>query len=237
MTKAKIYQTGTINSLIQAVYDGDTSIGELKEHGNFGLGTFDLVDGELIVCDNNYYRADANGKLTIADDEIKSPFAVVSNFKAEQSFVAEKQNFEELEQFIAEKFISKNLIYAIKVQAEFKSISLRSENCQARQYHKLYETMPKLQHTFTEDNLIGTLVGVWFPHYLQQVNVPGFHFHFVDEARKIGGHVFNFELIRGLVEIQVLKSLQVDLIENDEFYQADLDSSSADAIKQVEQQR
>ena len=41
MIKAKIHQTGTINSLIQAVYDCDTSIGERKSAKN--IGTLSLL--------------------------------------------------------------------------------------------------------------------------------------------------------------------------------------------------
>ena len=94
--------------------------------------------------------------------------------------------------------------------------------------------MSQLQHVFSKNDLSGTLVGVWFPTYLQQINAPGFHFHFVDEARQIGGHVFNFEIDSGTVEIQTVTSLQVDLIENDLFNKADLSVSDENETAAVE---
>jgi acetolactate decarboxylase len=80
------------------------------------------------------------------------------------------------------------------------------------------------------------MVGVWFPTYLQQINVPGFHFHFIDEARQIGGHVFNFKIVSAMVEIQTMHSLQLDLIENDLFYKADLNNQDESGVATVEQQ-
>ena len=44
------------------------------------------------------------------------------------------------------------------------------------------------------ENIEGTLVGIWYPDYLSQTNVPGFHFRFVDDNRTLGGHVFTFAL-------------------------------------------
>lgn len=234
--KQKIYQTGTINSLINAVYDGDTTIREIKEHGDFGLGTFDMVDGEMIVCDNIYYRADEKGSISIVADDLTAPFAVVSKFIPNLEIGLNNKNFADTEKLLADLFPSKNMIYTIKIEGHFEKILLRSEACQPRTYQKMNETMPELQRTYTQENIDGILVGVWFPKYLEQLNVPGFHFHFIDKDKTIGGHVFNFTLHKGRAYIQELKSLQVDLIDNDEFASADL-TSGGDSIDQLEKQR
>lgn len=233
--KHHIYQTGTINSLINAVYDGDMSIGELKEHGDFGLGTFDMVDGELIACDNVYYRADEDGNLSVVSEDVVTPFAVVSRFHSEKTLEVSDMNCKTLEAWLEKQFESDNMIYAIRVDASFRDIHLRSEHCQPNTLRKLTETLPALQHTFEHEKIAGTLVGVWFPKYLEQLNVPGFHFHFLDTNRKVGGHVFDFNLEKGTVHVQVIKSLQFDLIDNAEFARANLLADS-DAIDQVEHQ-
>ena len=67
--------------------------------------------------------------------------------------------------------------------------------------------------------------------------MPGFHFHFIDDQRQWGGHVFDFYLNSGVAEIQVLKSLHLDMIDNEAFYQADLATEAAAAITQLEQSR
>jgi acetolactate decarboxylase len=231
--KHQIYQTGTINSLLNAVYDGDMSIGELREHGDFGLGTFDMVDGEMIVCDNVYYRADEDGNLSVVPDDVVTPFAVVNRFQSEKTFEVSDMKCLPLEQWLKTQFESENMIYAIRIDGTFRDIHLRSEHCQPNTLRKLTDTLPALQHTFVHENIAGSLVGVWFPKYLEQLNVPGFHFHFVDADRKVGGHVFDFDLEKGTVHLQVIKSLHFDLIDNAEFAHANL-TADTDAIDQVE---
>lgn len=46
-----LYQVSTINALLEGIYDGDTSYGELKQHGDFGIGTFSGLDGGMIELD------------------------------------------------------------------------------------------------------------------------------------------------------------------------------------------
>ncbi|MCH9762241.1 MAG: acetolactate decarboxylase [Actinomycetia bacterium] len=238
---AAIYQTGTINSLVNAVYDGDRDIAWMRSRGDFGLGTFAMVDGELIVCDGTFYRADANADLSVSDEGDILPFAVVSHFTPEQSFGLFGTDYSGTDysgtaEYLARYFVSKNFIYTIRIDGLFNSMRIRSEECQPRTYRKLAETMPDLQRTYERDNIEGTLVGVWFPDYLSQINVAGFHFHFVDRKREIGGHVLDFDLVRGRASIQTIKSLQVDLIDNKEFAQADLSADAAGAVNQVERQ-
>jgi acetolactate decarboxylase len=237
ITKQSIYQTGTINSLLQAVYDGDASMEKLSQHGDFGLGALDAIDGELIICDGKFFRADARGQINQLAPETCSPFAVITKFTSEHSFEITASSFAELEQKLLPQLISANLIYAIRIKALFNHIELRSEECTCRPYRKLVEILPDLQRTFSVDNIRGTLVGVWFPNYLAQVNVPGFHFHFIDEQQQVGGHVFGLKMEHGKVEIQTLHGFELDLIQSDEFYQANLDINNGAAVAQVEQVR
>lgn len=231
---AQIYQTGTVNSLVKAVYDGDKTISSIRNHGDFGLGALPMMDGELIVCDGVFYRADADANLSVPPEDTILPFAVVSHFSPDQNFDLLNTNFHGATEYCERYFASKNLIYTVRVDGHFAAIRVRSELCQPNTYRPMNETMPELQRIRDLENIDGTLVGIWYPEYLSQVNVAGFHFHFVDADRTIGGHVFEFELTRGQVSIQTLTSLQVDLINNNEFAQADLTSVAPGAVDQLE---
>ncbi|AUR51286.1 acetolactate decarboxylase [Aquella oligotrophica] len=237
MNKHNIYQTGTINSLLEAVYAGDTSMEQMLQHGDFGLGALDNIDGELIIHEGICYRADATGKLHILDKDIHTPFAVVNKFIPEQKFTVKDLDFKSLEAVVAEHFISSNLIYAIRVTGKFQHLDLRSEHCTCRPYKRLTEILPNLQTTFIASNVSGVMVGVWFPKYMAQLNVPGFHFHFIDDLRRLGGHVFGFQLEEATIELQVLHGFQLALIENQDFYQADLNIQNESAVASVEQVR
>ncbi|MGD9619307.1 MAG: acetolactate decarboxylase [Mycolicibacterium sp.] len=224
--KATAYQTGTINSLANAVYDGDRDIAWVKSKGNFGLGTFAMVDGELIVCDGTFYRADENAALTVPADSEVLPFGVVCDFKPDVSFDLLNTDYPATADYLARYLVSKNLIYAIRIDGLFDTMRVRSERSQPKTYRKMHETLPSLQRVHQRDDIEGTMVGFWYPKYLSRINVAGFHFHFLDGARSIGGHVFEFQLAQGHVSIQTIKSLQIDLIDNNQFAQADLDADT-----------
>ncbi len=235
--KFQIYQIGTINSLLEAVYEGDLTIKELKSHGDFGLGALDNIDGEMILYDGVCYRANAFGGLNVIPDYNKTPFAMVNKFVEEKSFSIKDVDYATLEKFLSKKFVSNNLIYAIKLHGTFRHIQLRSEHCTCRPYQKLVKILPSLQTTFSFENVTGVLVGFWFPQYMSQLNVPGFHFHFIDDNRTIGGHVFGLELDCGMVSMQELHGFQMELIRSDDFYNADLSQTKASDVAQVEQVR
>nr|MBS9408302.1 acetolactate decarboxylase [Streptococcus oralis] len=46
-TSNEVYQTSTMLALLDGIYDGVISFEELKERGDFGIGTFDQLDGEM----------------------------------------------------------------------------------------------------------------------------------------------------------------------------------------------
>nr|HPL94254.1 acetolactate decarboxylase [Paludibacteraceae bacterium] len=70
-----LFQTSTINALLEGVYDGEVKCGELKHYGDFGIGTFQALDGEMIFVDGTIYQVKADGKVYNVADTVKTPFA------------------------------------------------------------------------------------------------------------------------------------------------------------------
>ena len=68
-----LYQVALIQSLVQGYYDGIITVGELKQHGDTGIGTFEGLNGEMIVLDGTVYQAVADGSITIPADEETVP--------------------------------------------------------------------------------------------------------------------------------------------------------------------
>src|SRR5664279_5386180 len=79
-SRGELFQTSTIDALVQGVYDGDMTFGELRKHGDFGIGTFNGVDGEMIALDGHYYQITSDGKARPVRDEMRTPFASVTTF-------------------------------------------------------------------------------------------------------------------------------------------------------------
>jgi alpha-acetolactate decarboxylase len=63
---AEVYQFSTISALLEGVYDGDVTVAEILRHGDFGLGTFNHLDGEMVIFDGVCYRLRFDGTATRA---------------------------------------------------------------------------------------------------------------------------------------------------------------------------
>src|ERR1700739_4074750 len=57
-----VFQTSTVKALMEGAPTGDMTRGELKTHGDFGLGTFDGLDGEMIELDGMVFQVRADGQ-------------------------------------------------------------------------------------------------------------------------------------------------------------------------------
>ena len=125
---AEAYQVSTISSLLAGGYDGATTIGEMLHHGNFGLGTFNGVDGEMIVLDGQVYRATIDGRAHLVEPSELTPFAVVVPFQPQSSIaVAAGQSLDQLEAALDALPYSASRIFAARVEGKFKTIEIRSE--------------------------------------------------------------------------------------------------------------
>jgi acetolactate decarboxylase len=68
---------------VAGVYSGAVSSGLILQHGDFGLGTFENLDGEMVVLDGRVYRVQGNGMVSEAPADATAPFAVVTTFSPE----------------------------------------------------------------------------------------------------------------------------------------------------------
>ena len=232
--KGSFFQFSTINALMDGVYDGVLTIGELKRHGDFGLGTFDTLDGEMIVLGGNVYRIRADGTASLVDDSIKTPFTAVTFFDPDSTGILDKPlPWGIFSSYLDSLLPSKNIPYAIKIEGEFSYLKARSVPAQTKPYPKLVDVTAK-QPTFEFRNARGTLVGFRMPDYMEGVNVPGYHFHFLTEDGKAGGHVLEANLNKGQIEIDYLSDFRMELPRTEDFYRLDLSKDKSKELEKVE---
>ena len=60
-----MYQVSLLQAFMHGEYDGVVKVGDLKKHGDIGLGTFEGVNGEMIVLDGVVYQAAADGSINV----------------------------------------------------------------------------------------------------------------------------------------------------------------------------
>lgn len=228
-----LFQTSTLSALLAGVYDGDLNLGTLRRQGNFGLGTVNGLDGEMVALEGQFYRVDHQGEVSLLTDERLTPFAVVTQFQPQRSLkLPTLLDFPQLQQFLDQQLPSGNLPYAIRVQGTFQTLKFRSVPRQHPPYRPLAEVLPQ-QSIFERANIQGTLVGFRTPAYLQGINVNGYHFHFISGDLQIGGHVLagQFQPHQVKIAIDTLAQIQIHLPDTAAFRKVNLSGSDSSSLK------
>ncbi|MHB8069851.1 MAG: acetolactate decarboxylase [Desulfobaccales bacterium] len=229
-----LYQYSTIDSLLAGVYDGQLTMGELKKQGNLGLGTFNALDGEMVVLDGRVYQVKADGKVTQVADNGKTPFAAVTAFMP-KIFAPIKQaaSLTELTKSLDQALPTKNIFYALKIEGRFSQVKARSVPRQVRPYPPLAKVVEK-QAVFTFTDVEGTMVGFRCPPFAKGANVPGYHLHFLTKDRTQGGHVLDCTVENLTVQVDPTHKLTLVLPEDPDFYHLDLEKDKSGELKKVE---
>ncbi|MBQ7562255.1 MAG: acetolactate decarboxylase [Synergistaceae bacterium] len=214
------------------------NVGELLHEGNTGLGTFEDVNGEMILMDGHCYRADQDGHITEVANDIGVPFAAVSKLYGEQQFTLKNMpNIEsirtELTRKIEEKF-GLNSMHIVKIDGDFTKVDARSEAPYRSQHITLKDILSQTQKAFIFDDIRGSLVGVYFPDYMDGINMPGWHLHFLSEDRTRGGHVFDVSLQEGAVKLDKISNIFINLPKEAAFDTYSLKQDLQAEIKSVE---
>lgn len=227
-----IHQTSVIAALLDGVYDGETTVGTLRRRGDFGIGTFDGLDGELVMLDGVCYRVRDDGGATVAGDDAEVPYAVVTRFVPHRTFEIDGTHTRaEVTALIDEALGSANYMYAVRVDGVYAQMRVRAVHAQQHPYRPLVDATAEQAVTEFTD-MRGTVVGMRTPAFEKGLSVPGYHAHFLLDDRTGGGHVLDHVMLSGRVQVCVGTDLHLELPRTPEFAQADLDP--ADLREQVD---
>ncbi|MGQ9365551.1 acetolactate decarboxylase [Azospirillum sp. ST 5-10] len=183
-----LYISAPIAALVEGIYREDTTVGRVRANGDFGLGTFNDLDGEMVVLDGTVWQLRADGTAATVDDAVQTPFACVTTFVGDTAErLADPIPADRLEAALHRLLPTDNLVYAVRVEGRFDAVRVRSVPRQDN-YRPLAE-VAKTQTVFEHADLDGTLVGFWTPGFLSSLHVPGFHLHFLSDDRRHGGHL------------------------------------------------
>jgi acetolactate decarboxylase len=218
-------------------YDGVMSVPEMLRLGDFGVGTLDHLDGELIVLDGTAYQVNGDGDVKKVGSDRSTPFVVLTHFETDGEFLCwPVGSLNDLEARLDKALTQRNNFIAIRIDGQFESITVRSVNRQEPPYRALSE-VAKSQSVRTYQDISGTLVGVRCPSWVGTLNVPGYHWHFLSDDRKRGGHVLDCKLKDGRVRFDVCHEWVVKLDSSAEFNSADLGQDLRADLHRVESSR
>lgn len=234
----KMYQVSTLQALALGYSRAVISVGELLQEGNTGLGTFEDVNGEMIVMDGRCFRADQDGQVTEITHETGVPFAAVAKLYGEQEFMLKDMPDitsvrQELTRKIEERF-GLNSMHVVRIDGVFEKVDARSEAPYRSHHISLKEILGKNQRAFLFEKVCGSLIGVYFPDYMDGINMPGWHLHFLSEDRTKGGHVFDVSIREGSVKVDKITRIEINLPKEAAFDTYSLKQDLQEEIKSVE---
>ena len=236
-TRTKFTQVSLFSVLLSGRYGGVISVADVKQLGNMAIATMDRLDGEMQMIDGVVYQACADGHVYLPGDDATIPFGTVAQFHAERSVqLADIPSYELFEEYMVECCPQENIPLAIHFIGDFRQMKVRAVVRQEKDGVGLAEAA-KNEAVFDLTDCSGDLVGFRLPGYVNGVNAPGWHLHFVDATRQRGGHVVNFSLRNGELRFCHADDFQIRLPAPEVLSGLDLSRDWSKELKRAEAER
>lgn len=219
-----LIQASTLNALMLGNFDKTVSVKDFLHHADPGIGTYTGLDGEAIFEDGVAYKATADGKVSVMQPEDGVAFGTVAKFDESVPEVELKNNsdIETLKQAL-EPYVKddQNIFYMIKAKGVFKTMHVRSCFASEKPYPTLSEVAQD-QREFHFENTRGDVIAVWCPKYVNGINLPGWHFHYLSGDKTQGGHILGLSADSLRVKIDKIERFDLTLPQDPEFAKRDL---------------
>lgn len=230
-----LYQVSTIDALMEGSFDGFRSVGDLKQHGDFGTGTFDRLDGELVAVDGRYMQVLSDGSVHEASDSDTVPFATVTFFEPDVcTGPIEAHNVSGLVAYLNSHVPSANQFHAIRLSGFFPHVRVRVPARQSPPYPRFAVALEN-QSVFEFNNTPGRIVGFYVPDYMKGLNIPGYHLHFISDDFLKGGHIIDIAVNGTPAEIDYTNELFISLPTDGIFGAIDLSGDRQAELMDLEQ--
>ncbi len=229
-----MFQTSTIVSLVEGLYDGNVAYRDVMRHGDFGVGTFNALDGEMVALDGRYFHLRSDGTVNRVSGDELTPFAAVTNFRPNIDHTEDgRLTRQQCEAVLHRLAPSDNLFYAVRIDGRFPTVLTRTITRQSKPYPRLADAAAA-EPTVTISDVVGTIVGFHTPDYAQGIGVAGYHLHFLSDDHLSGGHVFDFTVDRPRIRIDSEAELHLSLQATEEFLATRFETDVSGGIASAE---
>jgi acetolactate decarboxylase len=206
----RVYLCAPVNALVEGLYEQKIPFTQIKQHGDFGLGTFDDLDGEMIMLDGQIYQVTGTGQVNRVDENTRTPFACVTFYRPlSRDRLETELSYADFQVWLERLLPSPNIFHALRIEGRFSYLKVRSVPKQEN-YQPLIEVAQE-QPVFTYKDIEGTLAGFFTPVFLSSVSVPGLHLHFLSADKQRGGHLLECRPSGVEVGVQMLSTLELAL--------------------------
>lgn len=208
--RSPVYLCAPINALAEGIYREPIPMATVLEHGDFGIGTLDSLDGELVVLDGLVFQITSDGCVREVSGPAATPFATVT-FWSPISFddLDEELTYDAFLDWLLELLPSPNIFYALRIEGRFAEVRVRSVPRQ--EGHTPLVEVARHQTVYTFADTEGTVAGFYSPSFLESLNAPGLHLHYLSADRTQGGHVLECRPRGVRVGVQFITTLELGL--------------------------
>jgi acetolactate decarboxylase len=231
---SSIYLCAPVNALVEGIFEEKVPFKKVKEHGDFGLGTFDQLDGEMVMLDGIIYQIDGQGRVKVIEDEAAlTPFACVTFFRPlSVETLNRTMGYSDFEKWLQMLMPSPNIFYAFRIEGLFKRVRVRSVSRQ-ESLRPLVDIAAE-QSVFNFDNVQGTVAGFYTPSFMASLNVPGLHLHYLSADRSGGGHLLECEPEQVQVVIQLINRFEMSMPLTLDYLTCDFNRDTKEDLDKVE---
>src|SRR5437762_12307486 len=114
--ESTIYLCAPVNALVEGLYEEKIPFAEIKRHGDFGLGTFEDLDGEMVMLDGQIFQINSAGRVVRVPDSGMTPFACVTFYKPFSHDSLEKElTYPQFLEWLNGLLPSANIFYALRI--------------------------------------------------------------------------------------------------------------------------
>lgn len=216
-SKDVLYQISTVAKLKAGYYESEQTVADIKKHGNFGIGTFQGLDGEMFVREGRVWQIPVTGEPRLMPDNTGVPFCQVTQFEPDLLLKFKYvKDYADFQSRLLKELPGPDMMYAVHVKGDFQFVKARSVPKSEKPFPTLAEVIAK-QAIFPLENVTGDMVGWHTPAYMTGVGAPGLHLHFLDLTETKGGHVLDFSAAEVTVELDVTPVMEIQLPKNTAF--------------------
>ena len=186
-----VEQVGTYTYLTAPNYSGLAPISTVLSPNALGLGTFDALDGELMILRGVAYRVGLDGVPRAVSADLTSPFVQAIAFSPDASGpVAPGTTCAALVSAINTLAQTDTGVVGVRVRGTFTDLVTRSVPAQTKPYKPLAEVVAN-QTVFQLGQKRAVLMGFRTGNDVAGTGAPGLHLHGLTADKSAGGHVLS----------------------------------------------
>lgn len=231
---SKIVQFSTIGALMAGHFRGECCLEDINHPRAFGVGCSAELNGELTIAEGQFWEATAGTALHNLDQQSKVPFIQLTEFIPQRAVDVENISQLNAEQLLEQQIDKQNVFVAVCIEATFEEMIIRRPQPNNGKQRGITE-VAGAQQVDTHHNIQGRLIGFWTPELFGRVSVPGFHFHFLNYASDISGHVLEYRASRAQLSFEEKPTIEITNPTSQSYKELIIDVAKLDRlISQVE---